>query len=641
MALSRVSPPVGDGQSSASATASSGGLVAVNAGNTADVTITQSITAVSSANMNVGGNLAIIADSLTDASGYITNANGGLIAVKDSATTLTVANDSTASLGGVVVVEGDVAVVADSGNTLDAAAYAEGGGFVDIALAEATSTLTPNVTASILEDADIVAGGDVAVWADYRTDDGGADQSSPTSVVGLTQVSAGGLGADATGAGTAQIESSTTSVLVGMHATVEGETISLWAQPTNVTVDADTETVAGGLGVNNDSEADALITHDATVEVLESANVIGRRGVDIRATYNEVEINAFADGDTDAAFATTDVIATANTDVDAVVTTHDDALVTASPRSGETSLITESGYDRLALFVETSRTGATAEAAYSFSPAGLEFGNGGSAEFSHDGISTTTWDADVAIGSGPVPELVIDGSGNAETAIGVSHQVAGNQIIVDDIVGDVGGQVLMQSAVIDDSGDVNDNDLGASFHFLDTLGHVTIINDSTKELVIGNISLANGDNPWVDLQAPEVSLTFELQRTVGSSLVTIANRHPAAENDIILTGTIDNPIGETRITAQTGDIVSATERDQLLDSRTSLIRTGDLLLDAPQGSIGYDKDAAAGNTNHVNVDLVQSSLHDAQLRTRRNRCVHRSQGTAARSERRRRAGFQR
>src|SRR5262249_13549439 len=142
-----------------------------------------------------------------------------------------------------------------------------------------------------------------------------------------------------------------------------------------------------------------------------------------------------------------------------------------------------------------------------------------------------------------------------------------------------------------------------TFLFSDTFDGVTIVNKSTKDLYLRNITLLGGDDPWVDLEAPTVGLDFSLKRSVVPTLVSITNtdttKTGAAAPDIILTGTITNPIGETRITATNGDIVSYTARgvsrpgfglDNDKTLRTSLITTRDLILSATNGAVGYDKD---------------------------------------------------
>src|SRR5262249_55522989 len=176
-----------------------------------------------------------------------------------------------------------------------------------------------------------------------------------------------------------------------------------------------------------------------------------------------------------------------------------------------------------------------------------------------------------------------------------------------------GGQALFISKTItNDLPDPSSTDFRALFQFADTYGGVTITNKSARDLYIHNISLAGGANPFVDLQGDSVDLTFDLRRTVSPTQVTIENLNPLVAADIILNGTIENPIGQTLIHATLGDIVAGTNRDEPVIglggiSRTTLIRTRDLTLNAPFGTIGYDTQNP-GTKNHLAVDIVQGAL---------------------------------
>ena len=224
------------------------------------------------------------------------------------------------------------------------------------------------------------------------------------------------------------------------------------------------------------------------------------------------------------------------------------------------------------------------------------------------------WDADVEISAGASPEVVIAADGTVEKAIGATVSFAGNRAIVSDISGGAGGQVLFISDKIsNDTADAG-NDHKALFQFADTYAGVTITNKSVLDLVVNNIDVGIASDPFVDLQGNHVDLTFDLRRTVSPTLVLIQNTGTVAGSaaDIVLAGTIDNPIGQTRVFAAQGDIVAATARGTSAAGlggilRTTLITTRDLQLDAPQGTIGYDAQNA-GAKNHLAVDIVQGAL---------------------------------
>ena len=61
----------------------------------------------------------------------------------------------------------------------------------------------------------------------------------------------------------------------------------------------------------------------------------------------------------------------------------------------------------------------------------------------------------------------------------------------------------------------------------------------------------------MDLNSTNVTLTFALDRTVAPTLVQILNE---ADSDIILNGTINNPIGSTVIHNSGGNITAARAR---------------------------------------------------------------------------------
>jgi hypothetical protein len=290
------------------------------------------------------------------------------------------------------------------------------------------------------------------------------------------------------------------------------------------------------------------------------------------------------------------------------VLAKDGARIQTAPRANSDTVLrtvanvdadldTPPPYDRLALLVQADNVDAT-----DVSKATREI----------------RWDADVEITAGPSPEVLIDASGVVVKAIGATVTLgagANGDATVSDISGSGagGGQVLfIANKIFNDVGDVG-NDFRAMFQFADTFAGVTITNLSTRRLIINDISVGGGTEPFVDLQAngdgADVGLTFDLRRTVASTLVLIQNLNTAtsAAPDIVLNGRIENPIGETRIVALTGDIVAGTTRDPLGGPDSTLIRTRDLTLDAQKGTIGYDTQIP-GARNHLAVDIVQGPL---------------------------------
>ncbi|MDR3661823.1 MAG: hypothetical protein P4L86_15820, partial [Mycobacterium sp.] len=240
------------------------------------------------------------------------------------------------------------------------------------------------------------------------------------------------------------------------------------------------------------------------------------------------------------------------------------------------------------------------------------------------------WYANVTITSSPFynPTLIVDANGNITTAIGVtvgptdqtSGNIAGPTIYVNDIAADYTGQVFINSNADTSDSNVGNTDnidgSGATWTFTDTLGAVTIINNSTKDLWINNISVVNQGsttNHDVTLEAgSEIGLVFSLKHISEPTLVTIENLGTATPGVpgspfLILNGTINNPIGSTIILNQNGSITATNPRGVPgPDGRYSLIITNILSIDAPNGSIGTTAD-------RINVDLVQSLNLDNNL----------------------------
>ena len=326
VAFSQVAPVLGNGISTVYANASSGGLVTVGI-NSSTLNVTQNVTASSLGHLTFAGDVTVQADSTTSNSAFVTNTSGGVIAVKTSTGTIGVINNTTARLGGVVTAGGDVTVLGRSVNGLSTTSRASGGAGIDIAAGTASSQVTPNTRVLVDPGARIRAGGALTFGASL----GGNVQAAAI-------VQAAGLGSDADGDSTANVNNSTTEVRVGAGASVEGETARLFAEPSQLTLAAFTKTNAGGFGVDHDSDARANLIHQSQIFVDSLADLTGRSGVDLRARYGSVGVFATADGDTDAAFGTTDVNAIAIADAEALVFTVDNARVTAGPRLPGTPL---------------------------------------------------------------------------------------------------------------------------------------------------------------------------------------------------------------------------------------------------------------------------------------------------------------
>ncbi len=265
--------------------------------------------------------------------------------------------------------------------------------------------------------------------------------------------------------------------------------------------------------------------------------------------------------------------------------------------------------DQLALYVNTTNYNVSIDADAKTKKRALAAGHADT-ELNNNQDRTIVWNADVHISSDEGAELVIDKDGVITKATNVSVRTSENasqtsgqiltedEIFVNDIANGGSGQVYFNDAWVD--GDtVEISGAGSTWDFSDSLRQVLITNYWNMPLKINNINVVSTtENPLVDLNSKKVSLTFALSRAAAPSLVQILNE---TDSDIILNGTINNPIGRTVIHNSGGNITAARGRDQPEDGvpggRISLVRTGILDIRAPSGGIG-------SSSPRVNVDLI-------------------------------------
>jgi hypothetical protein len=611
--LAQVAARAGDGNSTATANASSGGLVTVDV-NRADVALTQTVQALALGTIVAGGNVVVRSDADSTASTNVTNASGGYVAVKAGKTDLQVTSGSTARLGGNVTAGGDVHVDAVNMSTQRAYARAVGGGVIDIAVGEAAATFAPTTLAELADGLVLRAGGALALDATLS-----ADQRA------TARVAAKGLGSNATGLSAATLNAIATRASVGSGADLQADTVALNARGSNIRVLGTTETDAGGLGVHNDARANASLTQLNEVLVAGNARLKGIRGVDLRAGFDSnVLVKSDADGDTDAAGGRTIVRSNATAHTDATITTASGATVLAGPRAPGGGLqAPAAGTGNLALYAQAYGTGLTPEAALHRGKAVADVGSG-DADTVVTGAGAILWGADVVLNAGQSPVIEIDAHGVVHgLPPGVTATTSGDTIRLSDIMNPGGAQLVFDAGT--DAGNSKDPvadritlPTGAArptFTIEDNFSAIHITNRSDKSLRLGNIAPVGSGTARADLIAPSVGLLFDIVRGTGATDITISNLSTTADTDIILGGTITNPLGRTTLTALRGDIVALADRGQSVDGRTSLIQARELVLSAERGSIGYDKDATdhdhdgqapVGGHNRLNVDLVQT-----------------------------------
>ena len=649
VSLAGLKPPPGDAVSTAAATGSGKGIFFGSAGNTSTSTTTASVTAyIASASLATTplanpsaaqGQVSVLADSTTNARATVSNSAGGFVGVgkADASTPQTSTTSAFIAGSSVIGAGGDVTVRAKSNHITDGNARADSGGFAADVRANMTSVATYNTTASLKSGAKIVSAGHV-------------DVSSVADAQGTPKSSADGRGFGGGGyANTNYTLTGSSLVDIGANAVVTGNSASLRAITADMTITTEAKGWgAGFVGVSVDN-SNLTVTSTNTVTLGSGAAITGYNGVDLEATFRGIDTYAYSYAEVLGVFGylesnrnnnttlTSSVIGDPRTNPRAAR-----ALVTAGPRSaGNAKLGHPTGdaatLDHLALYVNTTNQIDRIDGKGEYSRRALAAGGVGGS-INNVQKRSVDWNADVMIFSGQSPELeiaeiVIDDTGkivkatNASVATAASSaQTSGTiataetQIFVNDIVNKDPGQAYFDNSV-DTSTDatgrsnagsstLNIGGSGGHWTFSDTFRQVLITNSWNRQLTINNIDVVNTKHdPLVDLNGPNIfapttniPFTFSIDRTVAPTLVQILNLAPS---DIVLNGTINNPIGATVIRNSGGSIVAARERGVAETStrRVSLVTTAilDLHADAAGKSIG----SAA---TRVNVDMIYSDV---------------------------------
>ena len=292
--LSAISPPVGDGISSASAQGGRGGIGEFTFPD-ASLTGSPSVAATLAANrLDAGADIELLAISSFDVSSYADTTGGGAISVgkavsstdlERSPTSATVASSTPLTAGG------DVLILALGNHKLGSTARSVGGGAFAGKVAFTQAEVDNDVNVSIASDASIRARGAIGINADSQTT---ASTSSETYTVAL------GAGADSD-----NTNGSTRGVRIGSSGDkaergvtieggvqIDGRTVDLLAQVSLLDLDAKAHATAYSpifFGVAS-AFADAYIDiySDVFVKVENGdtrTTITGLRGVDAEARH--------------------------------------------------------------------------------------------------------------------------------------------------------------------------------------------------------------------------------------------------------------------------------------------------------------------------------------------------------------------
>ncbi|MGA2500374.1 MAG: hypothetical protein ABSH20_21740, partial [Tepidisphaeraceae bacterium] len=593
--------------SSASSTGSGGALIGVQLNSsTTSSTLTADAHSGAQSVLQAGGNVSITTNSAGGTSANSANGSGGLVAVGDSTATSTMYNANSAYVdsGSTVRAGGNVTISANSDNDLGTVnAVSVAGGAVASVSAGTVADIDYNTTATVGQGALVVAGATLSVLSN-TTSEG----------YSLSHADGSGLGGNGSanddnnsqGARIGQNQGANNTTTIGSGATLTAANLSLGATVSSVALHSRSESyAAGAVGV---STSVARIQIDATNSVLinSGASITGTSGIDMRARFDNVNTGIASPADAYAkvlgATGTVNPTADNSTNLTTLIQTAPTASVAAGPRSNaSTPLQSVPTYNQLALVVDSSdgavngnKTGTVDREAAAF---GTDHENG-----SVNQNNSVNWNGNAAILPGVNPQLTIDSSGHVSIASNASASITGNTITIADINHPQPSQAYVNSGSIGGS--------GGTWQFPYNYDHVSITNNSNLDLQVGNIEAIDRnllDQPRVSLNAPSITLTFAIRHTVGSTLVNIQN---TGSGNIILTGTIDNPVGETRIVDAGGSILStgaATVVTNRLGDRTDFLPAGATLqgISATNGSIG----TAA---NPIDIQFVASLLDPTQ-----------------------------
>lgn len=699
-----VSPP-GDAVSTAYSQGSGKGFVG-EANNSSESKANATVTAyIATGSLTTTGDVLVLAHSETNHRANTTNSSGGFVGIgkSDAKTDQESTTHAYIAEGANIISGGNVMVDAWSNHITTGSATAKAGGFAADVRANMTSELSYDTQAYLKTAAKIAAAGHVGI-----TSDANANVNTHSNADGR------GFG----GGGYAETEIDILSGSQGLAkldpgAVVIADTAALRATTSSMYVHGDARGYgAGFVGVSKDwADIDIYALNQVLLDG--GSSLTGYRGVDLEASFNNVDTYTYCYAKVAGLFGALDSRADNNTTLTSNVVTDLGAQVTAGPRDNASSsydytyrslfwptdldtgdrvrmpgraiyiylgdpvrtsslwlamqLLTyrtsplwerdvlaqeedvldhptgDAGpLDQLALYVNTTNSNVSITADADKKKKALASG-GAHTDIDSRQTRTIDWKADVHIlsGAGEGAELVISDTGEIVKADGITVKTAADaeqdsgqiadtetEIFVNDIADSGGaGQVYFNDAYVgdlidDDDDEEEDNDadrvaisgIGSTWDFSDTLGQVLITNHWDRDLKINNINVVNTtDKPLVDLNSRYVWLMFNIEHAASPSLVQILNEADS-DSDIILNGTINNPIGSTVIHNSGGDIVAARARGvpESETDRISLIRTAVLDIRAT-GSIGLGP-VLDSDSPRVNVDMIYPELPGMDFR---------------------------
>lgn len=586
--LTAVAGSAGDGVSTAVAqggTLAAAGVSAVTASVTGRVVVT---TTVAGALVSAGRDVVIDAISEFDVGAAADTSNGGAIAVGAATGSADLGQSPThLTITGTVVAAGDLTAAATTDHTLRAAARAGSAAILaGASIAYTRAAVDDDVIIRVADQAVLTTGRHLSVLVDANTV-AATDSSSTSIAVGA------GADADATNQSTRGVRIGTASdvaervVRVGAGAQLTGATVAIRAMTGRLAATATAQARSASpilLGITTAYAAASIDVYVDTYVKIHGGTasaptrITGLQGVDITALARN--LSAVRDATVksvstippqQARLRGTDWFAT-DVNVDAGV------LVTAGPRAPVPggSLDTAPG-------VALSVTGTAAPVDRPEKTSGPS--DKGADSYRRGG--DIHWDADIVVYPGVAsPTLVIGADGRVLAAIGVQVLDAAGSAVTP-VVGQAvplyqGAVVLAPIGVVTTptvqlrADDVIANQAGGRtpgsttarwpiVEFRSTLAGVSIVNHSAYALRVDRIDTVDrlSGTPQVLLVPAggnasafrsKVTLEFDVRRPANPTAVVIEQR---GAGDLTLAGTIDNPVGLTRLVAMSGSIVGS------------------------------------------------------------------------------------
>ena len=141
-------------------------------------------------------------------------------------------------------------------------------------------------------------------------------------------------------------------------------------------------------------------------------------------------------------------------------------------------------------------------------------------------------------------------------------------------------------------------------HAINVVGAAPVELDIHVDTIPGGVDTPPNDVS-LDENTPGTTFEFDIKHLFASTLITISNALPGHvsapdTNDVVLDGTITNPIGTTLLENEGGNILSGP------DNPGKVVRTNILLIDADAGSAGL----LASGRAPIAVELVWSQYTD-------------------------------